>query len=182
MRLGEPLERIHSPVPHFKTHLQRTMDRMFSRLTPAKPHYRSNWLFTPNADLSPFAPSSDGSGGGVQGGYHFARRDEAESDSAELPVVSLGDATPNDLFVRVEYQSIIRLPVTRAIVFTLRTYIEPLSALSASPEAAEMLLLAVDGLTPERQEYLGMGDTAKRRSICEFLRQQARGGAGFRGL
>jgi hypothetical protein len=163
MRLGEPLQTIHTPVPHFKSHLQRPMDRMLSRLEPSKPYYRSNWMLTPNSTLSPFAVVEDGSSDYAHG------RTEGSSATSETPVVALAGTAPEALLLRVEYQTLIRLPKTRYIVFGLHTYLDPLPSLLEAPEAAKMLVRAIEGLTPERKKYMGMQDEAYKQVITSYL-------------
>ncbi len=59
------------------------------------------------------------------------------------------------LYYRTERQSLRRLPQTGAIVFTIRVYLHPLSALAKVPGAIPQLLAAIDACPPALYEYKG---------------------------
>ncbi|MEQ9463653.1 MAG: DUF3445 domain-containing protein [Haliea sp.] len=69
-----------------------------------------------------------------------------------------GDEIPGAaeaLYYRSERQSLRRLPQTGAIVFTIRVYLHPLTALEAVPGAIPQLLAAIDACPPALYEYKG---------------------------
>lgn len=68
----------------------------------------------------------------VDGLFHW-------EDFDEHPVVT----KPDGVFIRTELQSLRRLPKSDAIVFSVRTYLTPLSDLKHEPEALERLWDAV---------------------------------------
>lgn len=62
---------------------------------------------------------------------------------------------PGELYYRSERQSLRRLPQSGAIVFTIRVYLHPLTALASVPGAIPRLLAAIDACSPALYEYKG---------------------------
>ena len=54
MKLGQPLQFIHTNVPGFAEHTYRMVANGFDKLKPEKPYWRSNWGLAPSGALSPF--------------------------------------------------------------------------------------------------------------------------------
>lgn len=65
------------------------------------------------------------------------------------------DRSAGGVYYRSERQSLRRLPMTGAIVFTIRVYLHPLSALAAVPGAMPQLLAAIDACSPALYAYKG---------------------------
>ena len=61
----------------------------------------------------------------------------------------------DEIFIRMESQTLRKLPRTGMILFTIRTYAEPLSRWAAMPGAAASLLETLEGMTPEMRDYKG---------------------------
>jgi hypothetical protein len=66
----------------------------------------------------------------------------------------LTPATP--LFYRMERQSLLRLPQTRAIVFAIRVYVFELADLQQVPDALPALRTAVETMSPALRDYKNM--------------------------
>ena len=116
----------------------------FRQLAAEKPFYRTNWLLVPEAGLDPM--HHDLTTARDEGGY--------------LPLGDVGGAVaPRDLHLRVEFQSVARLPETGLILFTLHSYSDPLPSLARAPKAAAVLRLAVRALDGAKRRYLGMTET-----------------------
>ena len=54
MKLGQPLQFIHTQVPGFSEHTYSMVAQGFDKLKPEKPYWRSNWSLAPSGALSPF--------------------------------------------------------------------------------------------------------------------------------
>jgi hypothetical protein len=136
-KLGRPMMAIHGPVPSYAERLGKPVDRFIGLLAPDRPVWRLNWSLTDDPTL--FQPVGHG------------RR---ETDP---------DITPENsgarIFLRVERQTLRRLPHTGAVLFTIRTHQRPLEALADRPHELARLAEAVRGL-PE--------DTARYKSITPF--------------
>jgi len=109
--IGKPLAALHAPVPGFGDRFLARVARIFDALQPAVILERRNWTVMAGDDL--FAPD----GAAVR-----ARVDGIAAEAA-------GEA----LFVRVERQTIRRLPRTGGVLFTIRIWRHALAALDADP-------------------------------------------------
>lgn len=96
-KIGRPLIAIHEPVPDYDDALARRVQRLFDGVQVDRPLWRFNALHYAQADLHhPWRKAGDYSGDGA---------------SAEHP------------FFRTERQCVLRLPKTRACVFSIHTYV-----------------------------------------------------------
>ena len=109
--IGKPLAALHAPVPGFGDRFLTRVGRIFDALQSDTILERRNWTVMAGDDL--FAPD----GAAVR-----ARTDDIAPEAA-------GEA----LFVRVERQTIRRLPQTGGVLFTIRIWRHALSALDADP-------------------------------------------------
>ena len=130
-KMGQPLAKIHSPVPGYDKKLQRPMDNLFARITVKNPIWRMNWSIVddPIMLLEQFNP-------------------DLEID----PRITTDNAGEN-LWLRMERQCLRRLPQTEAIVFFTHTYIHPLSVLTQLPGSATALIAAIENMPTEMQNY-----------------------------
>lgn len=122
-KIGRPLDQIHGPVPAFRQKLSQQVARFFDHLLPEYPVWRGNWSVVDSPEL-------------------LQRGGEAAADPSQ-----------GELFLRIERQSLRRLPETGAVVFSIRVMINPLSDLRAVEGAVGALKLAVNGLSPEESRY-----------------------------
>jgi dimethylamine monooxygenase subunit A len=106
-KIGRSLSRIHLPVAPYDENIARRVQRMFDTIRPEAPVMRSNLLLYSRPDLH-------------NPRHEFARHAPAPG-AAE--------------FVRVERQTILRLPVSRAVVFSIHTYMVAPAALSPEQRA-----------------------------------------------
>jgi hypothetical protein len=127
-KIGKPLAAIHDPVPGYTATLERPVDRFFARLTAERPVWRLNWGITD--DPTPFQPVP------------------REGTEAVTPHTA-GDR----LWLRVERQTLRRLPDTSAVVFTIRTHITRLDAAIATGVGASDLAAALRDMAPATQAY-----------------------------
>ncbi|MEN9896205.1 MAG: hypothetical protein RIR97_2057 [Pseudomonadota bacterium] len=113
-KFGHTMDEIHGPVPGFAagTRNASLISRMFDNLST--PVWRMNWSLNPNDQL--FLPKPK----------------VGHNQTLQPPY------TPERIFLRIERQSLTRLPVSRDIVFTIRIHVDPLSAL-LNHEQAETL-------------------------------------------
>jgi hypothetical protein len=66
----------------------------------------------------------------------------------------MGSVSPTSILFRVERQTLRRLPQTRAIVFSIRTYLIPLPELVREPDVPERLASAIRGWGSDIWEYV----------------------------
>lgn len=130
-KLGRSVGAIHAPVPGYDTHLDSTMDRFFARIKTERPVWRLNWGLVDDPTL--FQPTGHG-----QGGYN--------------PAITASNAGET-LWVRMERQTLRRLPRTGDVLFTIRVHVHPLHELATQPERAARLAAAIHALPPAMQTY-----------------------------
>lgn len=123
-KIGHPLTHIHGPVPDYTGDLARRVNRLFDGVREDRPLWRANWTVHSTDELH--QPSGD-------------FRDREDPDAA--------------FHIRVERQTFVRLPQTRAVVFGIRTHIDPLDALTDTEAVA--LREALLPLGPEEIAYRG---------------------------
>ncbi|RMD41533.1 hypothetical protein DV735_g3621, partial [Chaetothyriales sp. CBS 134920] len=134
-KLGLPLATVHEPVPGYSSIIEGSMDRYFAKLPVGKYVRRANWGIATHGELYASPAAAEGSNYST----HAYEGDQ---------VTELGDIDPSQTFLRVERQTLHRLPKSKAIVFAFKTYLYPLDQLKADdgPEGAEDLAQAIDGL------------------------------------
>lgn len=130
-KMGQSLGAIHLPVPDYAAQLDATMNRLFARLKVKRPVWRLNWGLIDNPAL--FQPRGHG------------RRDHNPTVTAH----NAGDM----LWLRVERQTLRRLPRTGDILFTIRIYVQPLRDVAANSERAARLAAAMRALPPQMRGY-----------------------------
>ena len=109
-KIGHPMSEIHDPVPGYREQINAPVKQFMRRLTPEKPMWRINWSLNENSTL--FQP---GGHGVLEAAPHLT------SENAGTEV-----------FLRLERQTLRRLPMTSAILFTIRILQCPLEELNDS--------------------------------------------------
>jgi hypothetical protein len=133
-KIGTNLDDIHGPVPGYDVELSRPTNAFFERLKPDRAFWRLNWTLLDSSRL--FQPAS-------------ARR--APEGGLE------------EWYFRVERQTLRSLPRTKAVVFTIRTYVTSAATLCQRDEAfAETLIRAIETAPSSVQEYKGWTGVAER--------------------
>ncbi|KAE8152386.1 hypothetical protein BDV25DRAFT_137957 [Aspergillus avenaceus] len=122
-KLNVKLRDIHKPVPKYKEKLEKSMDRYFDKLKVGKFMKRANWTITTTPNLAFF-----------QGTHLY------EGDTVSQEEVNVENAR-----FRCERQVVHRLPQSRAIILTIKTYLYTLSEIKGEG-LGESLAQAIDGL------------------------------------
>ena len=129
-KMGKPLAAIHDPVPHYDERLAGPVDRFFNKMTVVPISARMNWSLQIGKDL--FTP-------------HRAQRQAA-----------IGDLDNHQLCLRLENQTLRKLPQTGFVLFTIRTHIEPVSRWKHTPNALDDLAKMLNNMSRETQSYKGV--------------------------
>ncbi len=132
-KLGRPLLGVHAPVPRFAPQAGEATVRLLERLRPGRPVWRANWAIraTDALDLSPRV--------------------------GPVPVDHVNSGNAGEaLVVRVERQTLSRLPESGAILFTIHTRSRPLDVVAGDPERARRLLGAIRSMPPDMARYKGI--------------------------
>lgn len=176
-KLGLPLAGIHKPVPGYKAKLEKSMDRFFARMECGKAVRRCNWSVTTNDLLY------------SQGGNHMYEDGSTESSSSHASggnakTLDTGSANLDQVIeeqkrdveiekcrLRCERQTLHRLPRTKALVFTFKTYQYKLADVKAEGDGsalAEAIQGLAEGNVPDMAFYkrqVVWGD-----KVVEYLR------------
>lgn len=130
-KIGKPLAAVHGPVPFYADRLAAAVDRFMRHLKPGRLASRLNWSLLEDPAL--FQP---GGKWRVDGG-------------AAITVENAG----SHVFLRVERQTVRRLPHTGAVLFGIRVHVYPLARIIDGPERAAALASAVRALPAEILNY-----------------------------
>lgn len=130
-KLGLTMADVHRPVARLNEQLEEPIDRFFQRLVPERSFWRLGWtvLDTP------------------------ARYQPLDSTAQPGPRAP----GPEHLHVRIERETLRRLPETRAVAFTIRTYIHPLTEVAENRHDAAQLMDALRALPADVADYKGLG-------------------------
>ena len=124
-KMGQDMLAIHAPVAKYAEHVGGAVDTYFQRLTVDKPVWRSNWIIQDHPAL--FQP--------------------------QIPSGQLVK-TPAELWIRMERQTLRRLPATNGILFTIRGYQQPLPEyLSRSKQIAQNIRTMLERLPDDVAQY-----------------------------
>ncbi len=126
-KLGLPLRAVHQPVSLLNDQLGETIDRFFDRLTPERSFWRLGWGVLDSVDL--YQP--------------------LDGTAAPRPATP----TPADLVVRVERETLRRLPRTGCVLFTIRTHLAKATELAADPRHGPVIAEALAAMPPTVRQY-----------------------------
>lgn len=134
-KLGLAMDRIHERVPGYRDVLDDPSHRFFERLPVGRVYRRGNWSLMDDARL--FQP--DGS-----------------LRSEPAPALDTGSAA-HRIWLRIEHQTLQRLPGTGAILFGIRIHRTRLDDVGRDRAAAATLVEAIETMPPETQRYKSLG-------------------------
>jgi len=157
-KFGRPLQQIHEPVPGFGpgTRSAELINRMFDGLQ-GQGVERFNWSVQAGDAL--YHPLSN-----------VERIDRATNRPSRFPD---GDVNAH-AFIRVERQTLRKLPVSRDILFTIRIHLDPLKVLTRHPDRATLAASFAEQLQALDQQQLDYkGLTADRDRLVAFLNGMA---------
>jgi dimethylamine monooxygenase subunit A len=128
-KLGRPLQVIHEPVPGFGECLGDPVDRFFASIQVERPVWRVNWSLVDAPTL--FRPPE--------------HRGNPRPTSAEQ--------AGRQLWLRVERQTLRRLPRSGDVVFGIHTCVDPLGDAIDSPQAAQALAARIREMPDAMARY-----------------------------
>jgi dimethylamine monooxygenase subunit A len=140
-KFGKPLHAIHQPVPGFgkDTRNDGLIGRMFDMLWPERPVMRWNWSLYGEAKL-----------------YYPAIDNQIKNR------FGTGRITGN-VILRIERQTLRKLPISGDVIFTVRIHLNPLEVLenhAQGPELARSIANQISAMTDDEKRYKGLlGET-----------------------
>ena len=106
-KIGRPMTGIHDPVDVYDTDLAKRVNRLFDAIRPEQPLWRMNYLTYDD---------------------HVLHQPRREGERRPQPT--------DHVYIRCERQCLVRLPVTRAVVFTIHTYVVDAGSVTPTELAA----------------------------------------------
>jgi hypothetical protein len=141
--VGRDVEWAHRPVPDLTLKLGPRINRVLDSVHAATPCERFNWQLTPMSTI--FFPHDDPHAANAAAMHGICESLRENPQRA-------GDL----LWIRVERQTLSRLPDSRAVAFSLHTYSDPLSSLRADVQSVRAMLALLRDYSAERWKYSEM--------------------------
>ncbi|RGP68229.1 hypothetical protein FSPOR_5482 [Fusarium sporotrichioides] len=132
-KIGLGLPEIHAPVPDYKEKMEFSMDRFFTKMPTDSPIQRGSWGLEVGQPL--FIPSED-----------------PEFQTRETQNPSL---TESDVHLRVDWQTLRRLPLSGAIVFNFKALFTPMSEFRDEPYVPSLVLKVLNEGKENIMKYKG---------------------------
>jgi len=126
-KIGLTLDDIHEPVPRYEQDLMPRPGNFMDRISDGMIVARTGWSITASSDLA-------------LNHEHRVVDKDLEKD-------------PSELIVRVERQTLRRVPNSKAIAFTIRVHRWPLKVIRDDVELAKDLLVSLKALPDEIKPY-----------------------------
>ena len=149
-KFGMPLSEIHTSgsVPGFREKLEKPMMSFFRRIQPNAPVVRTNFFVQVDDNLA------------------WSTHLGSEDDRFRTQVEGWANDLPSPDFVdkhhyRSERQTLRRLPKSGAVVFTIRTYFEPVKKISEEIGVPGRLASAIRSWGEDSARYKGREQYAK---------------------
>lgn len=157
-KFGRTMGDIHLPVPDFGpgTRTASLIDRIFDRLLVEQPVQRFNWSLQAGGRLH----------------MPFSQKQFMDPAQGRLSKFSPEDEIAARAFIRVERQTLRKLPLSGDIVFTIRIHLDPLSQLARHSEGtrlASSFANQIEALDREQLDYKGIA--ADRDRLVATLRK-----------
>ena len=151
-KIGRPLAAVHAPVPGFAERLLAPSERLFAGLAVDRPVERANWSLVDDPALH--QPVAEGRGSDL-----------------DLTPAAVGAR----LHLRVERQTLRRLPATRTVLFTIHSFVTPLAEIAAASAAAAALRARLAEMPAAMRTYKNLDGAAA--AIDTYLAARAEVGA-----
>jgi len=143
-KMGMDMIGIHMPVPLYEDEIGPSVNHFMTRLKVGKPVWRANWTIVDDPTL--FQPLNE------EDIYAAIQGKVRNPNGFSIDIGNAGSR----LYTRCERETLIRLPRTGAILFTIRTYIKPLSVFESRPTLAAKMVRAMEALPESIYKYKTM--------------------------
>ncbi len=130
-KIGQTSDEIHSAVPGFQQRLSVPTNAVLEKLLPERPVWRINWTIHDSDTLHTPGPKS-------------------------FPEGLDANGVLESTWLRIERQTLRRLPETGAVVFTIRTYQQRMADVVRNPLRRERLAIALKSMPEETAMYKGL--------------------------
>ncbi|KAG7086669.1 hypothetical protein E1B28_002609 [Marasmius oreades] len=137
-KIGKPLHEIHAPVPDYAEKMKFSMDRFFSNMPCDKPIQRGSWGLEDGQPL--FV---------LPGSHEMIARETRQRPDMKV----------EDIYLRVDWQTLRRLPRSKAIVFNFKALFTPMTDFRNEPYIPRLLLKILREGKPSILQYKGLWHT-----------------------
>jgi hypothetical protein len=141
-KLGLTMAEVHAPVAQLNEQLEAPIDHFLQRLRPERSFWRLGWGILDTPDW--YTPL-DGTG--------------------PAPTV---EPQPEQMYLRIERETLRRLPQTNCVLFTIRTFVTPIAEIVHHADTADRLAWAIETLPVDVRGYKDIAHVADR--LVEHLR------------
>ena len=141
-KIGLPFWQIHAPITPIVEPMMRAAQKLMERLPVGRPVWRTNWSVKISDQLDMTS-------------RHTSVLKQTLAD--RLPTLT-PETIGDQLYVRIERQTLTRLPRSGAILFGIHTYQNLLAHEAADPERAKRMAQVFSTTPPAMLEYKSMSD------------------------
>jgi len=134
-KFSKSLMDLHDGVPGYKEDIGKRVDEIFNKLPTERILERYNWSIYDDPKL--FQPVHS------------------------KPFVEFRETIPNKLFLRVERQTIRKLPKYGSVLFTIRVHVDPIESILNDKHTLKSLKMAVENLSGPMKEYKSINQFEK---------------------
>ena len=143
-KFSKSLMNLHDGVPGYKEEIGKRVDEIFKKLPTERILERYNWSIYDDPKL--FQPVHS------------------------KPYVEFRETIPNKLFIRVERQTIRKLPKYGSVLFTIRVHVDPIESILNDKHSLKSLKMAVENLSGSMKEYKSINQFEK--SLLDWLQDK----------
>jgi dimethylamine monooxygenase subunit A len=154
-KFGKHFLEIHAPLPGLMNTMIQNAHKMIERIPVGKPVTRNNWGIRIGRQLD------------LSTKHSTAYKDLLLKIAPTLTE----DTTGKQLFLRIEHQTLSRLPESKCILFTIRTFHESLENLTSSPSRSAAILHYLETVPDEVLDYKLI--TPFRGALTAYLNKRA---------
>ena len=126
-KFSKSLMDLHEGVPDYKQSIGKRVDQIFNKLPPERILERFNWSIYDDPKL--FQP--------VQ----------------SKPMVQFKETEADKLYLRVERQTIRKLPIHESVLFTIRVHVDPIESILDDKSSLKSLKMAIENLSGPMKKY-----------------------------
>ena len=140
-KFSKSLMDLHDGVPGYREDIGKRVDEIFNKLPTERILERYNWSIYDDPKL--FQPVHS------------------------KPLVEFKETKPYKLFLRVERQTIRKLPKNGSVLFTIRVHVDPIESILNDKHSLKSLKMAIENLSGPMKEYKSINQFEK--SLIDWL-------------
>lgn len=156
-KIGLPLEEIHlsGHVPQYREKLQISLNKFFQKMKVDRPVLRNNFFFQIIEDVPPGSKAEKLDAEELAWSTTTNGPEDFWDHGNQRPDVIVKNLSVKNIRFRTERQSLRRLPRTGAVVFTVRTYLEPVVDIVKEAGVPGRLASSINSMGEDVLRYKG---------------------------